>query len=78
MRLVPTVLLFRENLGEEEPQSVDLYDPKVVIGGGLRWEAVPLQSNGNLPLQIQLTGHNDRAVARWMIGIDRIEFTPRP
>jgi len=65
-------------LGEEEPQSVDLYDPKVVIGGGLRWEAVPLQSNGNLPLQIQLTGHNERAVARWMIGIDRIEFTPRP
>lgn len=54
----------------------DLYTPDVLPGEPLRFEKVNVSPGEPLQIDVHLTGKNEEALPRYMVGIDRIEVTP--
>lgn len=78
-------------VGDSEPQSVDLYDPKVKRAPGVRLRPINIgaslenkakagtaggPSTRTIPLRIRITGANPQAIQRYMVGVDRLILRP--
>ncbi|TWT53577.1 FG-GAP repeat protein [Rubripirellula amarantea] len=63
-------------LDDQEVKQQDFYSGEVTMGPPMTFADVSISSERLLPLKITIVGKNDQAVAGYMVGIDRIEFTP--
>jgi len=59
-------------------QEADFYTEKVLPGEPLRFERVNVSPSEPLQIDIHLTGKNEAALPRYMVGIDRIEISDVP
>ncbi|MFT6243053.1 MAG: hypothetical protein ACJAQT_005167, partial [Akkermansiaceae bacterium] len=57
-------------------QEVDWYSEAVVPGTPILFKNVNVSPGEPLQIDIHITGKNERALARYMVGIDRIEVVP--
>jgi hypothetical protein len=56
-------------------QPVDLYNPEVIPTGEIVIDSVELKA-GRYPTVIEITGKNDDAEPKFMVGIDRLRLVP--
>jgi len=57
-------------------KKADLYTPKVLPGEPIRFENVTVSPGEALQVDVHITGKNEAALPRYMVGIDRIEVAP--
>jgi hypothetical protein len=60
---------------EKIGQPIDLYNPEVMPTGEIVLGSVELKA-GSYPVVMEITGKNDNAEPRFMIGIDRLRLVP--
>ncbi|MDR3198542.1 MAG: hypothetical protein LBU34_11800, partial [Planctomycetaceae bacterium] len=56
-------------------QPVDLYNPEVISTGIIEFGVVDLKA-GCYPVVVEITGKNDVAEPKYMVGIDRLKLVP--
>ncbi|MDR2706738.1 MAG: DUF2961 domain-containing protein [Planctomycetaceae bacterium] len=61
---------------EKIGQPIDLYNPEVIPTGELELPAVFELKAGRYPVVIEITGKNDDAEPKYMVGVDRLRLVP--
>ncbi|MEP0429403.1 PVC-type heme-binding CxxCH protein [Rhodopirellula bahusiensis] len=61
---------------DQPAQSFDGYSADVRVLPAVTWDQVELTRGTPLTIQIKITGKNEKAIARWMAGIDSISIRP--
>jgi hypothetical protein len=65
-------------LNDQTDKSFDGFSRDVKVMPPITWDRVELSPEQPLKIQIKITGKNDKAIARWMAGIDTISIRPLP
>ncbi|KLU03676.1 putative transmembrane protein [Rhodopirellula islandica] len=63
-------------VNEQSEKSFDGYSRDVKVMPAVTWERVELTPEKPVTIQIKITGKNEKAIARWMAGIDTVSIRP--
>ncbi|MCC9658733.1 PVC-type heme-binding CxxCH protein [Rhodopirellula halodulae] len=65
-------------LNDQPPRSFDGYSANVKVMTPVTWDEVKLKAGQPVQLRIEISGKNEKAIARWMAGIDTVSIQPLP
>lgn len=63
-------------INEGSEQTFDGFSPDVRVLPAITWDQVELTADEPMTIQVKITGKNEKALARWMAGIDSISIRP--
>jgi putative membrane-bound dehydrogenase-like protein len=65
-------------ISDQTKKTFDGYSPDVRVLPAVTWDQVELKADEPLTIEVKITGKNEKAIARWMAGIDSISIRPLP